>query len=245
MPRLGIVEPWEFIPGTTHRAWPEIPQLTDVWYRLVSFVAHLREGAGIPDVDSTTQRLDADTRSRLLGSASMYVFGVNLSVKGTRIPDDKLAEFVSMEDACRRPVFQREATRQFLIAALPFLSGSVRRTPAEIAEMMARGETPPSSSGQVPPTGRRPRAASDDAPSRRTRTRTGGSAPPRAGSSGDVPMAQPSAGAQPRLSSAERHAERLRVNIAAQRARFQAEQQVGGTGTTGTRRLRYAERSCP
>ena len=225
MPRLGLVGPWVFIPGTTHEAWPRIPQLPDVWWRLVSFVLHLRNGAVNDDVDSTTQRLDASTRRQLLSSASMYVFGVDLSVPGTRIPEDKLARFVSMEDACRRPTFQREATRQFLIAALPFLSGTVRRSPAEIAEMMARGETPPSSSG-LPVYPRRPRASSGDAPSRRTRTRTGGSAPPRASSAGDEPIPTSKAGFPPRPSSNERHAERLRIkaNIAAHRARVQAEQ---------------------
>ena len=73
MPRLGIVEPWTSIPGTTHEAWPGIPQLPDVWYRLVSFVSHLRNGAVTTDVDSSAQRLDTSMRQHLLNNASMYV----------------------------------------------------------------------------------------------------------------------------------------------------------------------------
>ena len=77
-------------------------------------------------------------RRLLLPQASMYVFGVDLSDLAARVADHLLVEFVSLEDASRRPTLQRAETRQFLVAARPFLAALVKYSPAEIVAMRAR-----------------------------------------------------------------------------------------------------------
>ena len=120
--------------------FPDIPHLTDVWRALVEYVVELRTGRLFPEITPDTQKLSADLRRLILPSASLAVYGINLAVPTARVPEPLLEQFVAQEDQSRRPTFKKAETRQFLVAARPFLSAPVRYSLAEIVAMMARGE---------------------------------------------------------------------------------------------------------
>ena len=187
-----------------------------MWWRLVDFVVELREGVMFPQIIADTRRLDSELRRLVLPAASVAVFGVNLAVPTARVPDVLLQQYIEQEDASRRPTFKKDETRQFLVAAQPFLAAPVRYSPAEIVAMIARGERPvipkvpdtPAAgaeeagadvvvaSGATPAAGRRPRSPSTGIRRRPIRSKTA-SGDPRAAASASASAsgAPPAAGA--------------------------------------------------
>ena len=99
MPRVNTVAPWTYVPAAVP---PNIPQLNEVWWRIVSFVTHLRVGSVVEEIDEHTEKINAELRRRLLPTASMFVFGVDLSVAGTRIPDEG-ARAIRVHGGCLPP----------------------------------------------------------------------------------------------------------------------------------------------
>ena len=156
-----------------------------------------------PEITPDTQKLSADVRRLILPTASLAVFGVNLAVPTARVPDNKLEQLIAQEDQSRRPPFKKAETRQFLVAAQPFLSAPVRYSPAEIVGMMARGERP------VAPE----RPASGDAPA------AGPQGARIRGRSGPVSGAAPATGPRPRPESTDVRGHRLRSKTAGAAAR--------------------------
>ena len=156
-----------------------------------------------PEITPDTQKLSADVRRLILPTASLAVFGVNLAVPTARVPDNKLEQLIAQEDQSRRPPFKKAETRQFLVAAQPFLSAPVRYSPAEIVAMMARGERP------VAPE----RPASGDAPA------AGPQGARIRGRSGPVSGAAPATGPRPRPESTDVRGHRLRSKTAGAAAR--------------------------
>ena len=142
-------------------------------------------------------------RRLILPTASRAVFGVNLAVPTARDPDYKLEQFIAQEDQSRRPTLRKAETRQFLVAAQPFLSAPVRYSLAEIVAIMARGER--AIAPERPAGGDAPAASAADA---RARGRSGQA-------SGDAPAA----GRRPRPGSTDVRGHRLRFKTASAAAR--------------------------